>query len=82
MRILNYVKERCDMSKIMSIWDLEFTEGKKISKKSSLVKTALRQIQSKRHFEFVEYEKVISLAELILTMYDIDTKINNKRKQS
>jgi len=70
------------MSKIMSIWDLEFTEGKKISKKSSLVKTALRKMQRNRHFEFVEYEQVISLAELILTIYDIDTKLNNKRKQS
>jgi len=70
------------MSKIMQIWDIEFTKGKKISKKSSLVKTALRQIHRKRHFEFEEYEKVVSLAEVILTMHDIENKLNKKRKQS
>ena len=67
------------MSKLMSIWDLEFVEGKKISKKSPLVLQALRQISRTRHFKFVEYEKVISLAEVLLTMYDINVELNKRR---
>ena len=67
------------MSKLMSIWDLEFIKGKKISKKSPLVLTALRQIYRKKHFKYDEHEKGISLAEVLLTMYDINVELNKRR---
>lgn len=64
---------------VMSIWDLEFTKGKKVSKKSPLVLEAIRRLKKERKFKEEDYEDVIELPELILKMYDLANEIDNKR---
>jgi hypothetical protein len=64
---------------LISVWDLEFAKGKKISKKSPIVIEAIRRLKAKRHFTQEEYEDVISLPELILTMHDLVNEIDKTR---
>lgn len=64
---------------LISVWDLEFVKGNKVNKKSPLVLEAIRRLKAKRHFKQEDYEDVISLPELILTIHDLANEIDNKR---
>jgi hypothetical protein len=67
------------MSNLISIWDLEFSKGKKISKHSPLVLEAMRRLKQKRKFTIEEHEEVIELPELLLKIHELANEIDNKR---
>jgi len=67
------------MSKIINIFDVEFTEGQKISKQSPHVLYALERLGKRNRFKIEENEKVFDLAEVLLECVEIDLEQNKKR---
>ena len=59
------------MSNLINVYDFEIIEGKKLSNKSTILKTAFRNMKAKNKFHIEEDEDVFSPAELLLMCYDI-----------
>jgi len=70
---------------LIPITDLEFIQGNKLSLNSPIVKAGLRQLQKKKMVKVEEYENVIELDELLLTIWEIaqeeDKRNGNKNAE-
>jgi len=64
---------------LINVYDVEITEGQKISKNSPMVVYALKRLQKKNRFTFEQNEQVFDLIELLLEMVEIDNEQNKKR---
>jgi hypothetical protein len=62
--------------------ELNFSEGKSISLKSTLIKSAIKQLRDKGLTTDEEFEHTLELPELIIEMYDILCLQNKTRKNT
>ena len=68
------------MTKLISIFDVEITQGKKINRKSPIVLEAMKRMKNKNQFHEEEYEDVLDMTQFLLTCHEVANDVDNKRE--